>query len=124
VRKTLYRLLVTEVTEVTWFERGAVIDVPSPPFAVIGYSPPILKNGGRYVPVVEIAVHDERGDYGRIESIHKSIREVLEGVVQCQLEDGIITTADFIGASGDLVDPDRGTNFQTATYTVLGRDVL
>lgn len=127
MRKTMYEILAgsTELAAVVGdriFERGAVIDVPPRPFLVQAWGVTAVSNTTiRSARLLDLYVHDERGDYGRIEEALAAAKLALKGVAQYVGTTGYrIVQCDYQGISGDLDDPERRTNFQFSSWQVVG----
>lgn len=127
LRQTVYELITAdqEVTDmvpaVRWYERGAVEDSPTKPFAVLVWLTTVPASGGRYLHPLEVWVHDNRGDYSLIEATLQEVKRVLSGATQYAGTNGVrLVQADFTGQSGDLDDPDRGTNVKNSSWLVVG----
>lgn len=111
-----------------WFQRGAVIDVPVKPFAVLQWISPVAGNAkGTFAHQLRVAVYDERQSYKRIEQIlggpHRSggLYPVLAGIADLVGVDGRVIQADYLGESGDDVDIDYKANMKYSSWQIAGR---
>ena len=127
MRKTVYEILAaaTDLTDIVGdriLERGSVVDVPPRPFLVQAWGVTAVTNTTiRSVRNLDLYVHDERGDYSRIESALAAAKLALKGVAQYVGTTGYrIVQCDYQGISGDLDDPERRTNFQFSSWQVVG----
>lgn len=124
--KALYERLTTHapltalVPVSNFYESGAADDRPVRPYLVPIWLPE-LRKGRKYVYPCEIRVHDERGSYARIRQINQVVRDLLVSVEQYHGTDGWLVQCDYAGCSGDLVDPESGTNFQYTSWEIVGR---
>lgn len=120
-RLTTYAPLTALVAVQHFYAAGSTKDRPVRPYIVIGWLPELLKPGrGRTYPC-EVRVHDERGSYERIRRINDVVREVLGALEQYHGSDGWLVQCDYAGDSGELVDPDTGTNLMYTSWAVVGR---
>jgi hypothetical protein len=133
VRKTVYTALtsVSALTAVVpverWFEAGAVVDQPVKPFVVLRWIAPVsASTSGRWLNQLRVDVHDERGDYNRIDALLGNpysgggIYDVLSGLLDYVGPDGRITQCDYLNHSGDQEDEVYGTNFKFTSWQVIG----
>jgi hypothetical protein len=111
--------LVAAIPTERWFEAGAVPDTPETPFLVLRWlSPvPLAPSWGEQL---QVFVHDERGNYARIEAALKLVYARLISLEQYTGTDGRITQCDFTGHSGDQEDPDKRTNMKFNSWQVIG----
>lgn len=66
-------------------------------------------------------VHDEPGDYARIDAILLRIRAIFTGLEAAQApEGGWLNSVRWETDSGDLRDETRGTILRTSTYLLIG----
>lgn len=68
-------------------------------------------------------IHDEPGDYDRIDQITRRIRDVLTGMYGVITEQGSIVAIEWVTDSGDLSNETRRTILRTSTYQVVGSGV-
>lgn len=127
MRMTVYEILAaaTDLTDIVGdriLERGSAIDIPTRPFLVQAWGVTAISNTTiRSARFLDLYVHDERGDYGRIEEALAAAKLALKGVAQYVGTTGYrIVQCDYQGISGDLDDPDRRTNFQFSSWQVVG----
>jgi hypothetical protein len=125
LRQTVYALITGDstVTDVVpaWYDRSAVLDTPETPYGVLGWEPELAKGGRRWTYSLNVYVHDNRGDFNRIDAALKAVRALLEGTLQYTGLDGTIVQADYRGTSGDQVDQATGTNVKFSSWEVVGR---
>lgn len=106
-----------------WFGSGAIIDTPRRPFAEIRF-------GGRFPGMavvkrrrLEVWIHDDEGDYGRIEEWLKHVKSRLDGVEHQSDEAGNeIILCTWISDSTDLYDDGYRTNCMMSAFDVIGRE--
>jgi hypothetical protein len=67
-----------------------------------------------------IWVHDEPGDYGRIDSIILRLRELLPTLDGMSNGLGHLLAAEWTGDSEDLTDDGHGTITRTTTFLLVG----
>jgi hypothetical protein len=133
VRKTLYHLLTSTpaltgiVPAERWYQAGAVKDTPRKPFVVIRWIAPVPSTGsGRWLNQLRLDVHDERGDYSRIDALLGNpysgggIYDLLTGLADYVGADGRITQCDYLNHSGDQEDEDYKTNYKFSSWQVIG----
>lgn len=104
-------------------------DVDSPaerPYVVLrwGETTPGVDKDTRRVNSRNLVVwiHDQPGDYTRIDQILKRIRTVLIGLYAAQTSTGWLTGVDWTTDSSDLSDDVTGTIARTSAYQVIGSD--
>lgn len=132
MRKTIYEAL-TSVSGLTaiipaarWFEAGAVIDQPRKPFVVLRWIAPVPSSSGRWLNQLRVDVHDERGDYSRIEQFLGNpysgggVYARLSALMDYVGSDGRITQCDYLNHSGDQEDEVYGTNYKFSSWQVIG----
>lgn len=89
------------------------------PFIVIRVGPKLRGPfPGVHVHNAAIWVHDEPGDYGRIDTALEEIRAAIEGSVP--EADGV--AARWLGDSQELADDLLGTILRNTTYQLNGKD--
>jgi hypothetical protein len=127
MRATLYGLIVgiPAVTALIpaerWFQAGAVTDVPLKPFGVVRWLSPVSGAAkSTFLKQVRIDVHDERGDYSRIDAVLAAIGPVLSGVTNQVGPDGRIDQMDFLGLGGDQEDDTYNTNYSFSSWQLIG----
>lgn len=125
--KAMYEILSTHapllalVSADHMYEAGSTEDRPIRPYLVIGWLPQLLKPGRKYTSPCEVRVHDERGSYARLRDVNDVVRTLLKGVEQYHGSDGWLVQCDYAGDSGELTDPDSGTNLMYTSWEVVGR---
>lgn len=89
------------------------------PFIIPKFGTRVRRNPeGPYTETLEVWIHDEPGDYLRIDAILGVVKDrlhgqvALPGAVQCRWE----------GNSGDLADDGYGTIVKTTSFTLVGTD--
>lgn len=127
MRQTMHQLLVGTpaltalVPTERWFQAGAVLDVPAKPFVVERWLAPVAGAGKQtFLKQLRIDVHDERGDYSRIDAVLAAIAPVLSGVMNLVGPDGRISCCDFLGLGGDQEDETYATNYSFSSWQVIG----
>lgn len=127
MRKAVYHLLTTDPTlqallpAEKWYERGAVPDTPTTPFAVLAWQGVTPVGRGRTgLPRLVLWGYEHRGSYAFIDQLLRRATEVLEGVANYEYEGQRITQADFEGSSVDLYDDIYRCNARNAGYRVIG----
>ena len=109
-----------------WYEAGAVVDQPVKPFVVLRWIAPVPSNSGRWLNQLRVDVHDERGDYSRIEQLLGNpyagggVYALLSGLLDYVGPDGRITQCDYLNHSGDQEDEVYGTNYKFSSWQVIG----
>lgn len=63
-----------------------------------------------------VHVHDDIGDYTRIDDTLKVVRDVLLAAPVKTLNGVYLLDVQWEGDSDDLLDPERGTNMKNSTY--------
>lgn len=132
MRKTIYDAL-TSASAITaiipahrWFEAGAVVDQPKKPFGILRWIAPVPSSSGRWLNQLRVDVHDERGDYSRIDEVLGNpytgggIYDLLSGLLDYVGPDGRITQCDYLNHSGDQEDEVYGTNYKFSSWQVIG----
>jgi hypothetical protein len=127
MRKAVYHLLTTDATlsgllpAEKWYERGAVKDSPTTPFAVLAWQGTSPNGRGRTgVPRLTLWVYEHRGSYVLIDQVLARAREVLEGAAQYSYEGQRIAQVDFDGSSVDLYDDIYKCNTRNSGFVVIG----
>lgn len=132
MRKTIYTALTsasgltTIVPAERWYEAGAVLDIPKRPFVVLRWIAPVPSSSGRWLNQLRVDVHDQRGDYTRIEALLGNpysgggIYALLSGLTDYVGSDGRITQCDYLNHSGDQEDEDYKTNYKFSSWQVIG----
>jgi hypothetical protein len=132
MRKTIYSALtsasaLTAIVPIErWYEAGAVIDTPRRPFVVLRWIAPVPSASGRWLNQLRVDVHDQRGDYSRIEALLGNpysgggIYALLTGLTDYVGSDGRITQCDYLNHSGDQEDEDYKTNYKFSSWQVIG----
>ena len=67
-----------------------------------------------------IWVHDEPGDYGRIDSIILRLRALLPSLEGSSNGQGHLMAAEWTGDSEDLADDGHGTIARTTSFSLVG----
>jgi hypothetical protein len=107
------------------FERGSIIDTrpADPPFII--YTITTTTRSIRPQSRLEIWVYDERGDYNRIDSILRLLRDQLDDFTERVRVRGDGSTArwvaaDWQGDSADLNDDIFRANVRSGTWVLIG----
>lgn len=75
--------------------------------------------------LLTVWVHDNPGDYWRIDQILVRLRSVLTGIeatawTEAGGQSGWVTAVRWEGDSGDLTDDGHGTIVRTSSYSIIG----
>lgn len=126
MRKAVHHLLTTDPTLASllpaekWYERGAVLDTPRTPFAVLAWQGVTAVGKGRRLPRLTLWVYQSRGSYALIDQVLSRATVVLEEVQQYEYEGQRIAEANFEGSSVDLYDDMYRCNARNAGFRVVG----
>lgn len=105
-----------------WMEGGSLLETPVRPFAVMryqGHNPGLSRvNQTR----LEVWVHDEPGNYIRIEQVLRLVRERITSMVAYNDVELGVSLMDPIweGESVDLFDDGHRTNTKSSTFLLTG----
>lgn len=128
MRTTIKSLLVlagTDIPTERWFQAGSVDEQPEKPFGVfrIAMSSPGVTARSSSRPVsLEVWVHDNPGDYTRIDGMLNRIEAVFDSVVHASAVEGeSISQAQFMSRSPDLNDDGFDTICRMTNYTLIGK---
>ena len=108
-------------------ERGALVDSPAPPFAVIAWGLHQSNGPGLAIRTVQVYFHDARGSYDRINDAVARCAELVAGLENVEIPYGTglvdrISTATWQSSSGELYDQEHKTNVRYVEFRVTGRD--
>lgn len=107
------------------FQIGSVEKKPETLFIVYRLSgdfPTVTRRSPARRVSLEIWVHDQPGDYSRIDGILKQIEATFDAVVHASAAEGEwVSTADFESRSPDLNDDGFGTICKMTNYSLIGR---
>lgn len=113
----------SEIPAERWHGSGSIVDTPPRPFAE-------LRFGGRYPGMgqvrrrrLEVWIHDDEGDYDRIEKELKFVKGLLDGAHHIQ--DGAgneIVACTWVNDSTDLYDDGYRTNCMMSNYDLVGKE--
>lgn len=128
MRTTIKSLLVqagTDIPPERWFQAGSVDEQPEKPFGVfriaMNSAGVTARNPSRPCSV-ELWVHDNPGDYTRIDAMLKRIEGVFDSVVHASAVEGeSISQAQFVSRSPDLNDDGFNTICRMTNYTLIGK---
>lgn len=98
-------------------------DMDSPegrPFINLRWSVTTPGMGGVDFRQVVIWVHDEPGDFDRIDQIIRRIKDILSAMVGQPHAYGYLNQAEWLGDSEDLVDDGHGTITRTTSFRLVG----
>lgn len=113
-----------ELDEDSIYSAGAILEdsVPERPFAVVRMGASTRGMGHVRARNVVISVHDDPGDYTRIDRILKSIYGRLQGAEHLTLEEneGEVMSCQWSSDSDDLFDPGFRTIMKQSTYAIVG----
>ena len=122
--------LVALIPAERWFQAGAVLDIPVFPFAVLRWISPVRSPSGSDAKQLQVAVHDARGSYDRIDKIlgepyrtGVSVYSILSEAVGVSGSDGYLAQADYLGNSGDQEDIDYKSNMMFSSWQIAGRSL-
>jgi hypothetical protein len=107
-----------------WFGSGAVLDVPPRPFAEIRFGGRVRGMAQVNRRRLEVWIHDEEGDYDRIEKWIRYVKGVLDGAGH--VGDGVgneIISCEWLSDSTDLYDSGYRTNCMSTTFELVGKEV-
>lgn len=96
---------------------------PLRPFAVLMHEGPnpVPNSGFRLAQVrTNLWIHDEVGDYTRIDTALKLAREIVLSSVPTMRSGIWLINAEWLGDSPDLSDDVRGTNTKNAAFLLTG----
>lgn len=129
--------LTAVIPEGRWFGSGSIgndpvardnfSDTPPRPFAEIRFS--MDSPGMAHITRrrLEVWVHDEYGDYSRIDRVIKRVKEVLESSQQVAFsdpethEDSELMLAEWVSDSTDLYDGGYRTNCRSTGFDLIGK---
>lgn len=125
MRKVIHHLLTTDAqfTELmpALYERSAVTDTPSKPFALYALTgSPRRGRAFPMVPRLELWCYDDRGDYSKIDEALARADVLFESIMHLVVEDQYIAEANPQGWSGDLYDDVFRANARNAGYLLVG----
>lgn len=104
------------------YQANAVETPQIRPFIVIRWEDRTRVFGTRGFDQVTVWVHDEPGDYTRIDRMLERIKAVLQSAIHVQGSDNrILTQVDWVGDSGDLYDDGWATITKNAGFRVVSR---
>lgn len=125
--RTIVRLAL--ITDETLASRGVVpaavlsgdVDTPSErPFVQLRWNNTIPGLGTVDRRDLVVWVHDEPGDYDRIDSIIRRIKTIMGSLVGLPHEEGHLMTCEWTGDSADLTDDGHGTITRTTSFSIVG----
>lgn len=98
---------------------GSLTERPNArPYMVLKFGNTTPNIGGSTFTELFVWVHDEPGDYGRIDSALRLVRAKLSG----QVSDPSGISCNWQGDSVDLADDTFGTITRNSSYQLVGRD--
>lgn len=106
---------------------GDIPAAPDRPYIQYGFDthtpyPEVREGGGPLRHVLRVFYYDDRGDYLRIDAIHKVVRQTIEGLTTQVSPSGVrCTDALFLTLGGDLVDNVRSLYVKQATFRLVAR---
>lgn len=104
------------------FQANAVETPQMRPFIVIRWDEKVRAFADRGTYTVTVWVHDEPGDYGRIDKMLERIKFVLGNAMHVPgSDDRILTCVDWSGDSADLYDDGWDTITKNAGFLVVSR---
>jgi hypothetical protein len=106
------------------FQANAADTISIRPFVVIRWEENRRAFADKGTQGLTVWVHDDLGDYTRIDNILEKIKEILTAMVHVQGSDQrIVTQVDWSGDSGDLYDDGYRTITRNAGFRVLSRSL-
>lgn len=126
MRKVVYSLLANSVAFTDLvpadhiYERSSVPDAPVLPFCVLAWGGRTKVATGCYRTSLEIWVHDERGDYSRIDNALAVIENILLSNVHAVVDDSRMAQADAPNTSSDMYDDTYRSSARSAGYRLVG----
>lgn len=112
--------LLDDIPEDRWFGSGSIVDTPARPFAEIRFGGVFRGMGPVKRRRLEVWVHDEEGDYTRIDRIIAGLKRVLDGAEHVFYEDVELIYASWVSDSTDLYDDKYRTNTKSTGFDVIG----
>lgn len=90
------------------------------PFGVLTWEGPNPGIGRAMQMRMTLHVHDNPGDFTRIDEILRYVRDLMESATPRKHQGVTLSHAEWIGMSPDLHDEDRRTNLKTVTFLLTG----
>lgn len=118
--------LTVLIAETNWWSSGSLMDENAPPrpFVVIRYGVTAPGVGALHRGSVTFWVHDDLGDYSRINSVLRALYSRLNKQVALMDGEGNeVTQIDWSAESSDLFDPGYRTITRTTTFNFVGKGV-
>lgn len=82
----------------------------------------VREGGGPQRHLLRIWYYDNRGDFTRIDEIHKQVRQTIEGLTaQVSPSGSRCTDALFLTLGGDVTDNLRSLSMKQATFRLVAR---
>lgn len=104
-----------------WVARGALTERLTTPFVVYAIGEELPAPGPVRRTTVEFWVHDEPGDYTRIDDILEAIKVAAESTLQSEGYGYRMMVVEWTGNSGDLSDEGLHTATRTGGFRAVGR---
>lgn len=126
IRRTIWERITTDASITAlvpverWYERGATKDTPPTPYAVLADLGTDPRGGGKFARLLGVYVHDDRGNFGRIDDVLTLVRARLESAEQYVGTDGRLVSAGFQSTSDDGFDDATSTNTKNSVFRVVG----
>lgn len=126
MRRLMYDLLSNDPTLTALLPGGLFGDrmefeVPlAKPFCVLVHEGPFVGIGRARQARTTLWIHDEPGDYTKIDNALKYACALIESSAPRKLNGVWLTEAKWEGTSGDLLDEARRTNVKNATFLLTG----
>lgn len=127
MREIIYESLTSDqqlldlIPKERWLENSAGLDIPVSPFAVQTWGPHDSPMRALPARTFGLYVHDNRGGYNTLDSVLSRATDVILSVIDVQQGDSHVAEATFLGASGDLDDPEYKTNMRYVEFRIAGR---
>ena len=134
MRETIRSLIVADalltavIPTERWYQAGAVLDVPSKPFAILRWIAPVTGDArGTFAHQLQVAIYDQRGSYKRIDALlggryrTGGVYPLLAGIAGLTGADGYVAQADYLGDSGDQEDIDYKANMKYSSWQIIGK---
>ncbi len=112
-----------QIPEDRWFGSGATTSTPASPFAEIKMSGWLPGIGPLRRRRLEVWVHDQPGDYDRVDKILEYVRQVLDGAEHRKGASGAeIVRCEWKSDSPDLDDDGYGTITRMSAFEIIGKE--
>jgi hypothetical protein len=126
MKRAVYALLTSDdplnalVPAERWYERSAVPDQPTKPFAVLGYTGRQRLGAGLYQTTMTLGAYQDRGGYDLCAAILKRAVEVLGDAVHYEIDGDHLALAQPMNVSPELFDDAWRANLLQHDFLLLG----